>query len=707
MKKILSVLIISLFLISFLGVSTSAEGNISVPYYTYEYNNFDEAVEAPAGYYPSHILDSSRLSLDKSFKEITDLTYYNGLIYILDSQNGRIVSLDKNYNFVKEYSNIRVGDRDRDRLIEIIGGETVNFIGATGLAISKSGKFYIADKLNNRILCVNQDFILESVIVRPDEALNDTDAAFSPSKIAVDDKNRLYVISSDIALGIMIFNANGEFMQFFGANEVLSTTQAFVKAFRKLFMSVAQLELVEQATPVTIRNMDFSNDGFIYTVSPYRESSKSATPGLLKKLNYKGEDVLNASVFGDLEEDNGDKTRFADIDIDNKGFINLLDENRGRVFQYTDSGMLITIFGSKGDQVGCLTTPVAIESVNEDILVADKEKNCIFVYSPTEYVKTVRSAVLKINVNDLDGSIEECNNLVKMNSNSYFAYEALGRIYDYKGDYPTAMKYFKLAYDQDNYALAYKQHRQQIIEKHSILILVSVLILISGIILGVKKLKKLSRPQAGSAYSKLEQRYTMPIYVLTHPIDGCAQFKIRNITSMIFSAGIILAWVIIKVIEYDFTGFAFSINRSVDFNMPVQLVLTVGVFVAFVISNWFISVLFEGKGTIKDIIAIVSYSLIPYLVSQLIKIVLTNFLVPSESVFITIVTTIGLIWTIVVMFLGLMTIHEYSVGKTVFSILLTFVGIIIIVFIVILLYSLLQQLTNFISSVYREIIFRM
>lgn len=377
MKKILSVLIISLFLISFLGVSTSAEGNISVPYYTYEYNNFDEAVEAPAGYYPSHILDSSRLSLDKSFKEITDLTYYNGLIYILDSQNGRIVSLDENYNFVKEYSNIRVGDRDRDRLIEIIGGETVNFIGATGLAISKSGKFYIADKLNNRILCVNQDFILESVIVRPDEALNDTDAAFSPSKIAVDDKNRLYVISSDIALGIMIFNANGEFMQFFGANEVLSTTQAFVKAFRKLFMSVAQLELVEQATPVTIRNMDFSNDGFIYTVSPYRESSKSATPGLLKKLNYKGEDVLNASVFGDLEEDNGDKTRFADIDIDNKGFINLLDENRGRVFQYTDSGMLITIFGSKGDQVGCLTTPVAIESVNEDILV-DKDINLYF-----------------------------------------------------------------------------------------------------------------------------------------------------------------------------------------------------------------------------------------------------------------------------------------------------------------------------------------
>ena len=312
-----------------------------------------------------------------------------------------------------------------------------------------------------------------------------------------------------------------------------------------------------------------------------------------------------------------------------------------------------------------------------------------------------------MNIYDLDGSVEDCNNLVKMNSNSYFAYEVLGRIYDYKGDYPTAMKYFKLAYDQDNYALAYQQHRQQIIEKYSILILALALILIGGIIFGVKKLKKLARPQAGTAYSKLEQRYTMPLYVLTHPIDGCAQFKIRDITSMIFSAGIILVWVIIKVLDYNFTGFAFSINRSVDFNMPVQLVLTVGVFGAFVISNWFVSVLFEGKGTIKDIIAAVSYSLIPYLASQVIKIVLTNMLVPSESVFITIITTIGLIWTVAVMFLGLMTIHEYSVAKTVFSIILTFIGIIIIVFIVILLYSLLQQLTNFISSIYREIIFRM
>lgn len=706
LKKILSVFFIIVILILPFSISASAIGNISVPYDSYEYNSFDEAVDAPVGYYPSQILDSSRLNLNTSFKEISDMLYHNGVLYILDSQNGRIVALDANYKVIKEYSNIRVGDVNREQLIDIIGGEEVGFAGATGIAISPKGKFYIADKLNNRILCVNEDFILEQVILRPDEALNDTDAAFSPTKIAVDDKNRIYVISSDIALGIMVFDAKGEFVQFFGANKVLSTVQAIIKTFRKLFMTVAQLELVEQTTPITIRNMDFSKDGFICSISPYSENDGEVL-GMLRKLNYKGNDIMQADIVGDLVEDGADVTRFVDVDVDDNGFVNLLDESRGRVFQYTESGMLTSVFGSKGDQVGCFTTPVALESVNDDILVADKDKNCIFVYSPTDYAKTIRSAVMKMNANDLEGSIEEWQALEKMNSNSYFTYEGLGRIYDYKGDYKTAMKYFKLAYDQENYALAYQQHRQQLIEKYTIPLLLVVLVAVIGLVFAIKKLKKLALPQAGSAYSKLEQRYTMPFYVLTHPIDGFSQFKRRNITSMIFSFGIVLSWLVINILDFNFTGFAFSINRSIDFNMPVELVLTIGIFAAFVISNWFMSVLLEGKGTAKDIIATVAYSLIPYLVSQAIKIVLTNVLVPSESVFIAIVTAIGLIWTVAIMFLGLMTIHEYSVGKNIWSILLTFVGMIIIVFLVILLYSLLQQLTNFISSVYREIVFRM
>ena len=691
-------------------ITISAE-TVFVPYDTYEYNSFSEAIDAPVGYYPSNILDSARLNLNISFNQITDMVFdkANGIIYALDSGNGRIIAMDESYNVQNIYSDFKIEEEKYEELTKKLGSENISIIGANGMAISPDGKFYIADTKNNRVLCINKQCYLEKIILRPDSALSDTGAAFSPSKVEVDDKNRVYVASKDIALGIMIFNSDGEFVQFFGANEVLSTTQALIKTFRKFFMNVAQLELVEQTTPVTIRAMDFTDDGFLYTVSPYRDSNaKAAVSGLVRKLNYKGLDILDSSiVFGDLEEHESDKTWFQDVDIDDEGFINLIDENRGRVFQYTDSGMLISVFGSKGDQVGCFSSPSAIETVNNDILVSDSNKNCIFVYSPTDYAKTIRSAVIKMNNNDIEGSLDEWETLSRMNSNNYFAYSGLGRIYDYKGDYVTAMKYFKLAYDQGDYALAYQQYRQELIEKNAVLIIFIVVFVITLIAFAIKKLKKLAVPEAGLAYSKLEQRYTMPFYILLHPIDGCSQFKRRNITSIAFSVGIIVMWILLRILNYNATGFAFSINRSADFNIFVELALTVGVFTAFVISNWFMSVLLEGKGTAKDIIATTAYSLIPYLITQAIAVVLTNVLIPSESVFIQIITAIGFLWTGAVLFLGLMTIHEYSVGKTIWSIALTILGIVIIVFLIILLYSLLQQLINFISSIYKELVFRM
>ena len=707
MKKILTVLLTIFLLIVPMGSSVAAEST-TVPYNTYEYNSFDEAIEAPIGYYPAKILDASRIGLDTPFDSITDMVYKDGIIYILDSKNGRIVTLDDSFNLLDVYSDFTVGDTNKEDIIAKLGTEEVSIVGANGFAISPDNKFYIADTLNNRIICINKENKVEMVILRPDKALVNNGASFSPSKIEIDDKNRIYVASRDIAMGIMIFDSQGEFIQFFGANEVLSTTQAFVKAIRKTFMTVAQMELVEQATPISITNMDFKSDGFLYTVSPYKNATAtSAEPGLLKKFNYKGENVLGSElILGDLESHEISKTIFEDVDIDDEGFVNILDRTRGRVFQYTDSGMLISVFGSYGDQMGNFSSPSALESVKKDILVADNVKNCIFVYSPTNYANTIRSAVTKMNNNDLEGSIDEWNKLLNLNSNSYFAYKGLGMVNDYKGDYKTAMKYFKLAYDQDNYALAYQQYREQLIEKYSIPIILIVIAIFVAIMIAIKCLKKLATATGGSAYSKMEQRYTIPFYILLHPIDGCSQFKRRKIASVRFSIGIIIFWLIVRILNYNFTGFAFAINRNTDFNMMVELLLTFGLFIVFVAANWFISILLEGKGNIEDIIATAAYSLIPYIITQGIKVILTNFLVPSENVLITIVTTIGILWTAAVLIIGLMTIHEYSVAKNIWSLILTLVIIVFIVFLIILLYGLVEQFTSFISSIYKEISFR-
>lgn len=89
----------------------------------------------------------------------------------------------------------------------------------------------------------------------------------------------------------------------------------------------------------------------------------------------------------------------------------------------------------------------------------------------------MHSAVLKMNENDLNGSQNEWEQLLRMNSNNYLAYKGLGRIADYRGDYRQAMDYFKLAYAQEEYALSYQQLRQKSLETHALWIVFGVVAL--------------------------------------------------------------------------------------------------------------------------------------------------------------------------------------------------------------------------------------
>ena len=56
-----------------------------------------------------------------------------------------------------------------------------------------------------------------------------------------------------------------------------------------------------------------------------------------------------------------------------------------RVFTYDRNGNLLMIFGGKSDQKGASVDAVALDTVNEQVLVLDRELGRITVYEPTEY----------------------------------------------------------------------------------------------------------------------------------------------------------------------------------------------------------------------------------------------------------------------------------------------------------------------------------
>ena len=110
----------------------------------------------------------------------------------------------------------------------------------------------------------------------------------------------------------------------------------------------------------------------------------------------------------------------------------------------------------------------------------------------------------------------------------------------------------------------------------------------------------------------------------------------------------------------------------------------------------------DGSGKLKEIASVTAYALIPYIVSQAIRLILTQVLVAEEALFLTIVTVIGVIWSFILLFGGLYAIHQYSVSKTIANLLLTLFGMAVVVLIIILFFTLMQQVVFFVQTIAEE-----
>ena len=97
-----------------------------------------------------------------------------------------------------------------------------------------------------------------------------------------------------------------------------------------------------------------------------------------------------------------------------------------------------------------------------------------------------------------------------------------------------------------------------------------------------------------------------------------------------------------------------------------------------------------------------SYSLLPYVVSVFLYVAFSNVLCLDELAFLNVITIIGITWSGILMYVGFMTIHEFSFKKTALSVVMTAIGIAIIIFLAILFVGLIQQVISFIEAVFSE-----
>ena len=684
-KRKIGLFICVILIISAFSLPVSAA---SVPYLGYEYNTADESVPAPVGYEPSGVYYGSDMG-SGSLLSPYDMCFYGDELYILDSGNSRIVVTDSDLKFKREITTVNSG------------GEQLNYEGALGLYVCNDGHLLIADTKNARIIECDNSGKFVKLFTKPDTAMIADTINFNVKKAIRDSNGVTYAIVDGINDGAVTYLSDGSFGGFFASNEVEKTAEVILNYIWRKFLTEEQIRNSKSAAPASITNFDVAEKGFIYTVT---QSSDRETS--VRLLNFKGSNLEKNTKFGDLEWDrkikNSVSTTFCDVDVDSDNYVYLLDSARGRVFVYSQDEYLITVFGGKGDKLGEIESAAAIETHGERVYVLDDIRGSITVYTENEYVKTVKLASNLLHNGRFTESKEYWEKVLKMNSNSTIAYYGIGMALDEAGQYSEALKYFKLAYDNENYSHAFKQARRDYVKSNFLWIIALIIVLIVAFAFGIVFLKKKFGRKNSYEKSLLDRKYTAPLFTVLHPIDGYGRLKrekqwsyaIAFVIPALLFLGLTAKWLL--------TGFSFNENRAIDYNLFVTLLRAFLILGVTAVANWAVCTLIEGKGKLIDIVCMLSYSLLPYVVSIFVYVLFSNMLCLDEAAFLNVITIIGIAWSGILIYVGFMTIHEFSFKKTALSIIMTVIGIAIIIFLAILFVGLVEQVVSFVKAVYSE-----
>lgn len=447
MKRKLKYLSACLVVATMMNVNpVKADVNSNSEYYLYDYWG-EPYYSAPLFENVKMVDANDYLNQGIRLDKITDIFYENNQFYLLDASEGneKIVILDKSFNYISTISTFNNGDK----------------LSKPQSLYIRDGLIYIADTGNGRVVVLDQmTHELKTIIGKPEGVPGlEKKATYEPTKIAVDNVGRIYMIVNGIYEGILEVDIEGNFYGFKGVNKVKVD---FVDLFWYQFMTKEQREQTIGYLPTQFANIDVDENGFIYTVT--RSDSKEP----IKKFNLKSEDVLKfeydfARPSGDYMQKSKYGTNvFVSIAINDYGIYAALDEVYGRIFLYDENGNMLGILGNNDE----LKKPSEIIWVDDDLVVIDSSSNRMKVYTPTEYGKIVLNASKSYYDGDLHQSSLYWEEALKQNSNFELAYTGIGKIKYREGQYKEAMEYFQLGQSRSNYTRAFEKYRGEMIKQY-------------------------------------------------------------------------------------------------------------------------------------------------------------------------------------------------------------------------------------------------
>ena len=449
-------------------------------------------------------------------------------------------------------------------------------------------------------------------------------------------------------------------------------------------------------------------DDLVSTIKSRDESGRTAP---IRKLNHSGYDVLLRTGYfppvGDvkyeIEDDIPLLSAFVDVTLGAANTYTVLDSQYGRIFTYSQTGDLLYAFGGKSSQQGNNVNPSAITYNGTDLMVLDSASGKISIYKQTEYGALLIEAQEKYNDYDLYDAVAVWGKILELNPNYALAYDGIGSSLLQAGNYAEAMRYFKLSDNMKLYSEAFQGYRSEWIRQYIIPLFLIILLVIILFVLLVRYISKCNKTPACFHKHPFWYEFLYGFYIMFHPFGGIWDVKHEKRGSA-RAAGVILLLVFgIDVLQRIMTGPIFNSNYNDDIDLIQILMNTTGMALLFILSNWCLTSLMDGKGSMKDIFVSVGYAMLPLFVLKLITIPLSYILISEESMYLSFLNGLAVIWSVGLIFLGIMVTQQYSLGKNTATCILSIAGMGMILFIVLLYLTTVAQIVEFIQLLFYEL----
>jgi len=196
-------------------------------------------------------------------------------------------------------------------------------------------------------------------------------------------------------------------------------------------------------------------------------------------------------------------------------------------------------------------------------------------------------------------------------------------------------------------------------------------------------------------------------YCLTHPLDGFWDLTHEKRGTYAAANTILFAAVLVRILKLRFTSFLFIQVYWEELNILTYIASILVPLALFVVGNWALTTLFDGKGRLGQVYIASCYAILPYPLIQFPLMVFSNFVTVDEAEFYAVISAFSLVWVAFIGILGMSQIHEYSFGKNILFLFATVFAMLVIVFILMLFFSMISQGVVYFVSLYKELLYRM